>query len=266
MVIGCIGCGNMGGALVEGLLRSAGSGKRFCAYTRTAARLAGLEAQGVQRLSSALEVAQQADFLLLCVKPAQVPGVLEEISRALTADKVLLSVAAGVSLSKLARMSGGLCPLVRCMPDTPALVGKGVFAFAFSDNLSRERAEEILALFRNLGLCIEIAESQFAAFSGLIGAGPAYVFAMMQALSQAGVTLGFSHEASRKMVQALVEGCAVMAEKSPEHLAELKDNVCSPHGLTIEGVNVLDRRGFSGIVIDAVLAANARGLAMEQES
>ncbi|MBR3665119.1 MAG: pyrroline-5-carboxylate reductase [Desulfovibrio sp.] len=266
MVIGCIGCGNMGGALLAGLLRSAPQGSRFCAYTRTPERLAQLEAQGVRRLQNALEVAKEADLLLLCVKPAQVAAVLREIAEALTEDKVLLSVAAGISLEVLARGSGGRCCLVRCMPDTPALVGKGVFAFAFSASCSRERAETILALFRNLGLCFEMPESQFAAFSALIGAGPAYVFAMMQALCQAGVTLGFSHESSRKMVQALVEGCAVMAEKSPEHLARLKDNVCSPHGLTIDGVNVLDRRGFSGILIDAVLAANARGLAMEKEA
>ena len=266
MMIGCIGCGNMGGALLEGLLHSAPQGSRFCAYTRTPSRLAHLEAQGVLRLKSAREVAEQADLLLLCVKPAQVSAVLKDIAGVLTAEKVLLSVAAGVSLASLARDSGAVCPLVRCMPDTPALVGKGVFAFAFSENLSREQAEEILTLFRALGLCFELAESQFAAFSALIGAGPAYIFAMMQALVQAGVTLGFSHDSSRKMVQALVEGCAVMAEKTPVHLARLKDNVCSPHGLTIEGVNVLDRRGFSGIVLDAVLAATARGLAMEKES
>ena len=134
-MIGCIGCGNMGGALLEGLLRSAPQVSRFCAYTRTPSRLANLEAQGVLRLKSAREVAEQADLLLLCVKPAQVSAVLKDIAGVLTAEKVLLSVAAGVSLASLARDSGAVCPLVRCMPDTPALVGKGVFAFAFSENL-----------------------------------------------------------------------------------------------------------------------------------
>ena len=114
MVIGCIGCGNMGGALLAGLLRSAPQGSRFCAYTRTPERLAQLEAQGVRRLQNALEVAKEADLLLLCVKPAQVAAVLREIAEALTEDKVLLSVAAGISLEVLARGSGGRCCFCLC--------------------------------------------------------------------------------------------------------------------------------------------------------
>lgn len=259
--IGCIGCGNMGGALMGGFVQSlASSGYAFCGYSRTMAKVERLV--GVSPMSDADAVASAADILLLAVKPYQMQDVLSAISPQLTADKTVVSVAAGISLDQLRQWSGGQCAVVRCMPDTPALVGKGVFAFAFG-GMPQDAREEIVRIFETLGLCLELPESQFAAFSALIGAGPAYVFAMMQGLVQAGVTLGFGHDASRQMVAALFEGCAVMAQKNGAHLMQLRDAVCSPAGLTIAGVNHLDRQGLAGTLVDAVLAAAKRGAEME---
>lgn len=261
--IGCIGCGNMGGALMGGFVQSlAAGGYNFCGYSRTQAKVERLG--GVTVLPDARAVASEADILLLAVKPYQMEDVLSAISSQLTAGKVVVSVAAGVSLDKLRQWSGGHCAVVRCMPDTPALVGKGVFAFAFGE-MPQDVKEEIVRIFETLGLCLELPESQFAAFSALIGAGPAYVFAMMQGLVQAGVTLGFGHDASRQMVAALFEGCAVMAQKDSAHLIQLRDAVCSPAGLTIAGVNHLDRQGLAGTLVDAVLAAARRGAEMESK-
>ena len=115
------------------------------------------------------------------------------------------------------------------------------------------------------GAFVELPENKFTAFSALIGAGPAYVFAMMQGLVQAGVTLGFTHAQSRQMVTALFAGSARMAEQDASPLGQLRDNVCSPGGLTIAGVNVLDRAGLTGLLVDAVLAADARGAEMERK-
>ena len=262
LTIGCVGCGNMGGAIMAGLART--GGYSLCGYNRTAARMRPLEELGVSVLQSPLAVAQAADVLVLGVKPYQAAEVLEQMCPGLTAEKTVVSVAAGVSRQRLSQAVEGRCPVVRCMPNTPALVGKGVFALCFEDPaLPAARKAEVLALFNALGVCVELPENKFTAFSALIGAGPAYVFAMMQGLVQAGVTLGFQHRESRDMVAALFGGCASMVEQSASPLMQLRDDVCSPGGLTIAGVNVLDREGLIELLVDSVLAANARGKEME---
>lgn len=264
--IACIGCGNMGGAIMAGLADNlVGREYAFCGYNRTAARMAPLAAKGVLLKTSAPEAARSADVLILAVKPSQVAAVLAEIRPALAADKILVSVAAGVSLKRLRELSGRECSVVRCMPNTPALVGEGVFALCFEDqNLRAESKAELLEIFGVLGLCLVLPEARFTAFSALIGAGPAYVFQMMQALVQAGVTQGFEQREARRMVTALFAGSARMAAESAAPLMQLRDEVCSPGGLTIAGVNQLDRAGLTAALVDAVLAAEARGREMEQ--
>ena len=264
MSIGCVGCGNMGGAILAGLAASS----LDCAlygHTRTAARMAPLEAAGVTRLDSARDLARQARYVVLAVKPYQAEAVLADMAPELGPDKVLISVAAGISIARLQAAVQGRCPVVRCMPNTPALVGKGVFALCFGEGVTERGRTDILRFFAELGVCLELPEARFTAFSALIGAGPAYVFGMMQGLVQAGITLGLGRKECREMVAALFEGSAVMAARSETPLMELRDQVCSPGGLTIAGVNVLDRAGLAGLLVDAVLAADRRGREMENE-
>ncbi|MDD4702375.1 MAG: pyrroline-5-carboxylate reductase [Desulfovibrio sp.] len=271
MRIGCVGCGNMGGAILAGLARNAehqdkADAYALCGYNRTASRMRPLEEAGVTVMPSPLAVAENADIIVLAVKPYQMQEVVKELRPALNKNKVLVSVAAGISLHNLELWAEKLCPVVRCMPNTPALVGMGVFALCFEDpKLSHDCKQNILQMFGRLGQCVELAEEKFTAFSALIGAGPAYVFAMMQGLVQSGVTLGFTHAQSRQMVTALFAGSARMAEEDPSPLGQLRDNVCSPGGLTIAGVNMLDRAGLTGLLVDAVLAADARGAEMERK-
>ena len=272
MRIGCVGCGNMGGAILAGLARSGGHSQgqtdayALCGYNRTASRMRPLEEAGVQVMTSPLAVAENADIIILAVKPYQMREVVGQLRPALDANKVLVSVAAGITSNSLAQWAENACPVVRCMPNTPALVGMGVFALCLEDpKLSQSRKQSLLQVFGTLGQCVELAEEKFTAFSALIGAGPAYVFAMMQGLVQAGVTLGFTHAQSRQMVTALFAGSARMAEQDASPLGQLRDNVCSPGGLTIAGVNVLDRAGLVGLLVDAVLAADARGAEMERK-
>ena len=149
--IGCIGCGNMGGAILGGLAKS-GKGYVLCGNTRTMKRMEPLVKLGVAPLDSAAEVAEKSRYVVLAVKPYQVEDVLAGMKGALSADNVLISIAAGVSLASLKKFSGGVCPVVRCMPNTPALVGKGVFAFSFEDErLSAEQKQDILSIFSQLG-------------------------------------------------------------------------------------------------------------------
>lgn len=261
--IGCVGCGNMGGAILAGLADSLRDGYAFCGCNRTAERMRPLLEKGVTARADASAVAEDSQMVILAVKPYAAAAVLAKMRPKLGADKVLVSVAAGVSLKSLRQAAGGQCMVVRCMPNTPALVGKGVFAFSFEEGVSPQSKNELMELFGTLGLCLELPEARFTAFSALIGAGPAYVFEMMQGLVQAGVTLGFQHKEARRMVAALFAGSARMAELNPAPLMQLRDEVCSPGGLTIAGVNQLDRAGLPGLLVDAVLAADARGREME---
>lgn len=264
LTLGCVGCGHMGGAILAGLAHKGTCA--LCGYNRSPERMRPLEDMGVRRMATALDVARAADVLLVAVKPRQVDAVLRELCPVLDSSTVLVSVAAGIPMASLKAAVGQACPVVRCMPNTPAVVGKGAFALCLDDPaLSDQQKADVRSLFAQCGMCVELAESQFTAFSALMGAGPAYVFGVMQGLVQAGVTLGFPQDKARRMVTALFEGCAVMAASDTAPLMQLRDDVCSPGGLTIAGVNVLDRAGLNGLLVEAVMAAAARGKEMESE-
>ena len=170
--IACIGCGNMGGAMLGGWLSVAAQrGYRVLGMTRTPARAATLAARGLSLYETAEDVAREADILVLAVKPYQVEDVLARVAPALGPEKVLVSVAAGVSVERLRAASGGRCPVVRCMPNTPALVGKGVFALCFDDpSLTPDDRERVQRLFADLGVCLELPEGRMTAFSALVTA------------------------------------------------------------------------------------------------
>lgn len=260
----CIGCGTMGGAIMGGLAENPkAKNYELCGYNRSQDKMKNLEKAGVKALNSIDEAAEIADILILGVKPHQVLLVIEEAGKKLKPDAIVVSLAAGISIAKLRQFMGSEGHLCRCMPTTTALVGKGLFAFCFDPDFSNTEKIEVQGVFELLGTCVEINENMMTDFSALIGAGPAYVFQMMQGLVQAGITLGFTHAQSRKLVCALFEGSAVMAENSGKSLMQLRDEVCSPAGLTIAGVNVLDRTGLTGILVDAILAAKKRGQEME---
>ena len=260
--VGCIGCGRMGGALLSGLAALDLPWLSLCGYNRSPEKMAPLAPLGIQPMPGIAATAAAADLLLLAVKPNQVAEVLAAARGHIRPGSLVLSVAAGVSLAHLAAEVDTGVDVARCMPTTTALVGKGIFAFCFRADAEEWRAP-VLELFGHMGHCLELAEGKFTDFSALIGAGPAYVFAMMQGLVQAGVTLGFPQDSARRMVSALFGGCAALADANAAPLMQLRDDVCSPGGLTIAGVNVLDRAGLSGLLVDAVLAARERGREME---
>ena len=265
--LGCIGFGNMGRALTLGVqrhpdLRDAYELLAFDAYedSMTAAREAG-----VRTAADAGALARESDVILLAVKPDQVRDVLAGIAPELTPDKLLLSIAAGVTLEALAKASGGNCLYMRVMPNTPALVGQGMFGLCFGDGLPGTVRTRMRALFASLGGVVEIPESKMNAFTALSGSGPGYVFHFMESLAEAGVSAGLDRKSSQAIALALLKGCAAMAEQTGLHPALLREQVSSPAGTTVAGLNHLDRSGARGQIIDAVLAALARGKAMEAE-
>ena len=265
-IIGCIGCGNMGSAIMSGFAdRLSKDDYHLCAYDRNPGKLEALKALGVQSMGSIGETAANSDILIFAVKPYQMSEVLQEAQPEMKKDKAAISLAAGIGLSHLRLMLGDDCMIARCMPTATAVAGRGVFAFCFDPmSINEETQASILSLFGQIGMCIDLPENRFTSFSALIGAGPAYLFAFMHALEQAGVTLGFGASESEKMIVELVAGCAAQAAVSGKSFMELRNMVCSPGGLTIAGINVLDRAGLSGLVVEAVEKANERGKEMEE--
>lgn len=263
--IGCIGCGNMGFALMAGFANHISRDDyHLCIYSRTPGKMQPLESMGVEIMGGIAETAANSDILIFAVKPHQMPGVLQEAQPEMQAGKAAVSIAAGFTLARLRTMLGDECFIARCMPTTTALVGKGVFAFCIDPEvLLNDLEKEILAIFSLLGMCVTLPESRFTNYSALIGAGPAYIFEALHGLLQAGVTMGFTRQETEKMLIQLMLGCGELAAKQAKPFIQLRDDVCSPGGLTIAGINVLDRAGLTGLFIEAVEKAEKRGREME---
>lgn len=264
--IGCIGCGNMGSALLTGFAHSLDRANwRLLAFDQHAEKCQGLSKFGVTPASDVTRIAQEADIIILAVKPDRIETVTTQIAQYMDDAKAVISIAAGTSLAKLRNLLGLKCKIARCMPTTTARVERGIFAFCFDPvNLSAEFQQDVLKIFSSIGACIELAENRFTDFSAFIGAGPAYIFQFMQGLAQAGITLGFGQAECKTLLIDLFAGCAKLARQaSDKNFTQLRDDVCSPAGLTIAGINVLERAGINGLLVDAVLAAKRRGSEME---
>lgn len=261
-VIGCIGCGHMGGAIMGGLADR--TKYTLHGYNRSPQKLEPLVAKGLKAETDMGALVRACDVIIVAVKPYLVEKVLRQVQKYLTKDKLLISVAAGITSGFLSDAVQSLCPVVRVMPNTPALVGAGVFALCFEDpSLLPTQKTLVTELFSHLGEAIEMPEKNFVAFTALVGAGPAYVFHFMNAVVQAGVTMGFPRAEALRMVLALFDGSVRMAAASEYSLTDLRDQVCSPGGITIEAVNHLDRTAVRGNIIDAVLMAAKRGEQLE---
>jgi pyrroline-5-carboxylate reductase len=259
-VVGFLGTGSMGGAIAAGLANR--SGMTLAGFDPDRDRLARLATQtGLRPFPSAAELTASSQYLLLAVKPQQVRSLLEEISPWLRPETCLISIAAGVPLSRLRQWSGGGCPVARVMPNTPALVGAGVFALCLDDPaLSPVQKGFVLELFQGLGDVHVLVEKHFDPFTAVIGSGPAYVFYFMESLIEAAVTMGIPREDATAMVKGLFSGSARLSAQSELSLSELREMVCSPGGSTMAGLNHFDRMALRGSIIDAVLQAWKRNL------
>jgi pyrroline-5-carboxylate reductase len=253
----------MGGAILAGI--AARANHTLYGYDTDRERMRPLIAKGVRAVADMTSLVRGSAVVIVALKPYLVEPVLREIAPQLKPETLLVSVAAGVSLERLQTAVGGVCPVVRVMPNTPALVGAGVFALCLEDPaLTPEQKKTLLELFGSIGTAIDLPDAKFNAFTAVFGAGPAYVFHMMQSLTQAAVTLGFPKAEAARLVNALFAGTATLAQGSETGHAELQDRVCSPGGVTICGINHMDRQGMRGHMVDAVLAAYARGLELEK--
>lgn len=257
--IAVLGAGNMGRALLRGMLKAQwASPQRFVATTRHAERAEALAQElGIVAHTDNLKAAGWADVLVLAVKPQILPQILDEIRPAVPPGRLVVSIAAGVPTSAIeAKLPGA--SVVRAMPNLPVLVDSGATAFCFGPHAKREDGAAVRSMLESVGTAHEVDEYLMDAVTGLSGTGPMYVFQFIEGLADAGVKVGLSRDVAMQLVLQTVLGSAKLAMASGEHPAKLKDRVTSPGGTAITALHTMERGGLRAILIDAVEAASKR--------
>ena len=259
MKIGFIGLGNMGASLAKAVLQ-AKTGAQILLANRSQAKVDAFIANFGGQASSNDEIFAEADVIFLGVKPAQVSTLLAESQDILEKREslLLISMAAGIKLEKLASLVPSQHRFIRMMPNTPVSIGQGVISYALSPNCRVEDSELFCQLLTKAGLLVELGEGLIDAATGLAGCGPAFVYLFIEALADAGVQTGLPRETALKMAAQTVVGAGQLVLESQQHPGVLKDQVCSPGGSTIAGVASLEAHAFRGTVMDAVGQAYKR--------
>ncbi len=259
-VLSFIGAGAMGEALSRGLI-AAGTyqPQEIVLFDVDASRVQNLaEHLGARAAFSVEDAVEGADVVLLAVKPQTVERALEPVHGLMNPRQTLVSIAAGVSTTRLEACFDADVPVVRVMPNTPALVGAAATAICAGTFARPENLEKARAIFASVGLCVEADEKLLDAVTGLSGSGPAYVFLFIEALADGGVRAGLPRDVALKLAAQTVLGSAQMVLETGQHPGVLKDRVASPGGTTIAGLHALENGAFRGTVMDAVLAAASR--------
>lgn len=255
-MIGFIGSGNMGSAIIGGIVSNNifAPGDILVSDINKAGLKAVNEKYGVLTTEDNKETAAKADILFLAVKPNIVYKVIDEIKDAVNKNAVIVSIVAGQSISKLAAAFERGIKIIRVMPNTPALVGEGMAAISVSENVSETEKENILRIFNSFGKAELVPEYLMDAVTAVSGSSPAYVFMFIEAMADAAVMGGMPRNQAYTFAAQAVLGSAKMVLETGKHPGELKDMVCSPAGTTIEAVGVLEETGLRSSVIKAVTA------------
>ncbi len=264
--IGFLGAGKMATALAKGFVNAklVKANQIFAADPFEPARKSFAAEVGAKAVAANLDVAKSATVLVLATKPDQVVAALAEISGAFTKNHLLISIAAGVTISKLEAALPGGARVVRVMPNTPALVGAGASGFALGKNAGGADAELAKKLLSAVGIAMQVKESLLDAVTGLSGSGPAYVYQFIEALSDGGVAAGLPRDVATKLAAQTVLGGAKMVLETGQHPGALKDQVTSPGGTTIEGLHELEKGKLRGTVMSAVRAATEKSKKLGQ--
>ena len=258
--IGFIGGGNMGEALIRGLLAaSLFKPEKILVFDVSTSRTEVLAKEfGVRVAPSIGELAEASDIILLAVKPQVMVKVLDELRPHLAARPLIISIAAGIPLSLLEENLSDQTPIVRVMPNTPALVQQGASALSRGKAVTDEQMQMSLSLFRAVGKAVEVEEKYMDAVTGLSGSGPAYVLLAIEAMIDAGVLMGLPRPTARELVVQTFLGTASLLDQSGKHPGELKDMITSPAGTTIHGLQILESYSVRAALMDAVQAATRR--------
>ncbi len=264
MKFGIIGCGNMARAILSGVLKKSACAPQDVRVTDVLPQAAEgfVKDFGVQALPDAREVCAWADVLLLAVKPQVYEAVINEIKGVCREEQLILSIAPGKTLSWLAERFGKPVRLVRTMPNTPAMVGEGITAVCFGENVPQEQKELALELLKSFGRAEPVPEHLMDAVVSVSGSSPAYVFVMIEAMADAAVSQGMPRAQAITFAAQAVLGSAKMVLETGLHPAQLKDMVCSPAGTTIEAVQILEKTGFRASLQEAMRVCGKKSKGM----
>jgi pyrroline-5-carboxylate reductase len=257
--IGFVGTGNMAEALLRGLLRGHATAAKIAASAPRAERTKDLaDKYGVFTSNDNLAIVERAQILVLSVKPQIMRKVLDEIAPKLKPDTLVISIAAGIPIAAIETRLPAGTRVIRTMPNTPALVDAGATAIARGAHATKDDLAVATKIFDSVGLTVTLDESQLDAVTGLSGSGPAYIFLILEALSDAGVKVGLSRRTAQLLAAQTVLGSAKLLIETKEHPGQLKDMVTSPGGTAIAGLHTLEAGGLRTTLMDAVEAATKR--------
>ena len=269
---GFIGAGNMGSAMISGILEGGLAEKKDITFVTASSRSAkNIEDRfGIEASKDATSLASNSSVIILAVKPKQLDDVLPEIRESLDADSIVISVAAGKSISDIdsALLSiavAGKLKVARAMPNTPAAVGEAMSAVCFNDRFEDTEKEEVLSVFRSFGKAEEVDEGLMDTVTGLSGSSPAFIYMLIEAMADEAVKCGMKREAAYTFAAQTVKGSADMVLKTGKHPGELKDQVTSPGGTTIAGVLALEKNGFRSAVTEGIDAAVTRSMELSSD-
>ncbi|HYZ57590.1 MAG TPA: pyrroline-5-carboxylate reductase [Streptosporangiaceae bacterium] len=260
-MIAILGTGKMGEALLSGLLRAGHPPSQVLAVARRPERAAELRERYGVETPGAAEAAKTADTLVLAVKPQDMGTLLDEIAAFVpaSADRLVISVAAGITTAFIGRRLVGDVPVVRVMSNTPVLVDEAMSVISAGPHASEQHLQRAEKLLRPVGKVLRIPESQQDAATALSGSGPAYVYFLVEAMVDAGILLGVPRSTALEMVTQAVYGAATMLRDLGEHPVILREAVTSPGGTTISAIRELEKHGVRAAFLAAIESARDRG-------
>jgi pyrroline-5-carboxylate reductase len=258
--VAVLGAGKMGGILMQAFLKNnLVSAESIFATVQHAERAIALSAQhGVTVTTDNLAAAQAADIIILGVKPMQVPALLAQIKSALTPKKLVLSIAAGVKITEMEEAAGKNIPVIRAMPNTPAMLTAGMTAYCRGTHVTDEQMKLAGRIFQTVGRAVVVEEKHMDAVTGLSGSGPAFYYIIIEALAEGGVNMGLPRDTATLLAAQTMFGSARMVLETGYHPAMLKDAVTTPAGSTVDGILALEEGGLRAALIQAVRKATLR--------
>ncbi|MEM3574833.1 MAG: pyrroline-5-carboxylate reductase [Candidatus Bathyarchaeia archaeon] len=258
--IGIIGAGKIGEAIIAGLLSDGRISRDMLSASdeKEERRRLVSEKHGIKCYSSNPELVRNSDVIIIAVRPNQVKGLLEEIREAVTPNHLIITIAAGVPIAFVAKNLRRRVPIIRAMTNTAVLVREGMTAIAGNDAVGEEGMRVAEEIFGALGKVVRVEEEHLNAVTGLSGSGPAYIYMVIEALTEGGVKVGLPREISLLLAAQTAFGAAKMVLETKEHPAKLRDMVTTPGGATIEGILQLEEGKIRIALINAVLKATER--------
>jgi pyrroline-5-carboxylate reductase len=252
--VGFIGCGKMAQAMIEGMIRSniVQPGAIMASALTDETVRSVKEKYSIFVSSHNIEVAKHADILILAIKPNIHDAILKEIADAVDEHKVIITIAAGINLEYIESFFHTKTKVVRAMPNTPSLVGEGMTAICHNEQVNEEDLEKVLLLFNSFGKTEVLVEELMDSIPAISGSSPAYVYMFIEALADGGVKQGIPRKQAYKLAAQAVLGAAKMVLETERHPGELKDDVCTPGGATIEAVAALEQEKFRSAILTAM--------------